>query len=140
MAQLSGRAILDRAPQVDVLVGTHNRRPRARAAARARGPARARGVDLDRTADTFSIPAEAVAHSSPVRAYVTVIEGCNHVCSFCVVPRTRGTGGLPRRPTTIVDEVASLVARGYPEVMLLGQTVNAYSPRTASTSPACSSG
>jgi tRNA-2-methylthio-N6-dimethylallyladenosine synthase len=82
-------------------------------------------VDLDRSADTFTIPTTAVAHSSPVRAYVTVIEGCNHVCSFCVVPRTRGPE-LCRAADDIVDEVASLVERGYPEVMLLGQTVNAY--------------
>jgi tRNA-2-methylthio-N6-dimethylallyladenosine synthase len=60
-----------------------------------------------------------------VRAYVTVIEGCNHVCSFCVVPRTRGPETC-RDAADIVDEVEGLVARGYPEVMLLGQTVNAY--------------
>jgi tRNA-2-methylthio-N6-dimethylallyladenosine synthase len=82
-------------------------------------------VDLDRAADTFSIPASSVAHSSAVRAYVTVIEGCNHVCSFCVVPRTRGPE-VCRGADDVVDEVASLVDRGYPEVMLLGQTVNAY--------------
>jgi tRNA-2-methylthio-N6-dimethylallyladenosine synthase len=53
------------------------------------------------------------------------MEGCNHVCSFCVVPRTRGPE-VCRDPDEVVGEVASLVARGYPEVMLLGQTVNAY--------------
>jgi tRNA-2-methylthio-N6-dimethylallyladenosine synthase len=63
-----------------------------------------------------------------VRAYVTVMEGCNHVCSFCVVPRTRGPETC-RDPGEIVAEVASLVDRGYPEVMLLGQTVNAYRHR-----------
>jgi tRNA-2-methylthio-N6-dimethylallyladenosine synthase len=56
---------------------------------------------------------------------VTVMEGCNHVCSFCVVPRTRGPE-VCRSADQIVGEVAELVARGYPEVMLLGQTVNAY--------------
>jgi tRNA-2-methylthio-N6-dimethylallyladenosine synthase len=60
-----------------------------------------------------------------VRAYVTAIEGCNHVCSFCVVPRTRGAE-VCRDPDAIAQEVRSLVGRGYPEVMLLGQTVNAY--------------
>jgi tRNA-2-methylthio-N6-dimethylallyladenosine synthase len=124
VAQLQGRAILDRAPQVDLLVGTHNvaRVPELLRSAGGGAPA---AVDLDRSADTFTIPTSAVAHSSPVRAYVTVIEGCNHVCSFCVVPRTRGPE-LCRAAADIVEEVASLVERGYPEVMLLGQTVNAY--------------
>ena len=116
--------MLDRASHVDVLVGTHNlsRMPELVRRARAGG---GRGVDLDRRADSFDVPAATVAHSSPVRAYVTVIEGCNHVCSFCVVPRTRGPEAC-RDPADIVAEVRSLVARGYPEVMLLGQTVNAY--------------
>jgi tRNA-2-methylthio-N6-dimethylallyladenosine synthase len=124
VAQLSGTAILDRAPDVDVLVGTHNlaRVPEFLERARATGE---RGVDLDRKADTFSVPTETIAHGSPVRAYVTVMEGCNHVCSFCVVPRTRGTE-VCRPADRIVGEVAELVSRGYSEVMLLGQTVNAY--------------
>lgn len=124
VAQLSGTSILDRAPDVDVLVGTHNlgRVPEFLARARETGE---RGVDLDRKADSFAIPSEAIAHSSPVRAFVTAMEGCNHVCSFCVVPRTRGIE-VCRPVDAIVDEVAGLVARGCPEVMLLGQTVNAY--------------
>jgi tRNA-2-methylthio-N6-dimethylallyladenosine synthase len=71
------------------------------------------------------VPAAVVAHSNPFRAYVTVMEGCNHVCSFCVVPRTRGTE-VCRPASDIVAEVTALVARGVPEVMLLGQTVNAW--------------
>jgi tRNA-2-methylthio-N6-dimethylallyladenosine synthase len=123
VAQLEGKAILERAPFVDVLVGTHNvhRVPELLREARPGHP----GVDLDRRADTFAVPDDKVAHSSPVRAYVTAIEGCNHVCSFCVVPRTRGPE-VNRAPDRIVAEVESLVERGYPEVMLLGQTVNAY--------------
>jgi len=122
--QLQGRSILDRARAVDVLVGTHNVAQVPALFRRAReesGPF----VDLDRGADSFVVPASVVAHSDPVRAYVTVMEGCNHVCSFCVVPRTRGPEAC-RAPEAIVAEVAGLVARGYPEVMLLGQTVNAY--------------
>jgi len=124
VAQLSGTSIVDRAPQVDVLVGTHNvaRVPELLRLVRETGQ---RGVDLDRKADTFTIPNAVVAHTSSVRAYVTAMEGCNHVCSFCVVPRTRGPE-VNRPAEQIVGEVEELVARGYPEVMLLGQTVNAY--------------
>jgi tRNA-2-methylthio-N6-dimethylallyladenosine synthase len=124
VAQLHGTEVLARAPHVDVLVGTHNLSsvPDLLRRARAGG---GRGVDLDRKADSFDVPMEKVAHSSRVRAYVTAMEGCDHVCSFCVVPRTRGTE-VCRDPADIVAEVESLVGRGYPEVMLLGQTVNAY--------------
>jgi tRNA-2-methylthio-N6-dimethylallyladenosine synthase len=129
VAQLDGPAILERSPHVDLLVGTHNLHRVPELLQRidgggGDGPA----VDLDRKADPFAIPVSLVAHSSPVRAYVTAMEGCNHVCSFCVVPRTRGTE-VHRPAAEIVSETASLVARGFPEVMLLGQTVNAYRDR-----------
>jgi tRNA-2-methylthio-N6-dimethylallyladenosine synthase len=124
VAQLQGTEILERAPLVDVLVGTHNLPdlPRLLTEASESGELRAA---LDSKIDPFSIPAQVVAHSSRTRAYVTVVEGCNHVCSFCVVPRTRGKE-VCRSPESIVDEVRSLLDRGYHEVMLLGQTVNAY--------------
>jgi tRNA-2-methylthio-N6-dimethylallyladenosine synthase len=125
VAQLEGAAILERAPHVDVLVGTHNfgRVPEMLREAWNGGIRPA--VDLDRKADSFAVAPAHVAHSNPVRAYVTVMEGCNHVCSFCVVPRTRGPE-VCRSPDAIVAEVRSIVERGCPEVMLLGQTVNAY--------------
>jgi tRNA-2-methylthio-N6-dimethylallyladenosine synthase len=125
VTQLQGaQEVLGRAPYVDLIVGARNvsRVPEMLRQAREEGrPV----VDLDRRADSFAVPAGAVAHTSRVRAYVTVMEGCNHVCSFCVVPRTRGTEAC-RAPEEVLAEVESLVARGYREVMLLGQTVNAY--------------
>jgi tRNA-2-methylthio-N6-dimethylallyladenosine synthase len=125
VAQLEGARLLDRLGPVDVLVGTHNlvRIPELLAEAQRTGRS---AVDLDRQADPFLVPEPAVAHENPVRAYVTAIEGCNHVCSFCVVPRTRGPE-INRPLEHVVGEVAALVQRGYTEVMLLGQTVNAYS-------------
>ena len=124
VAQLEGERILERSKHVDVLVGTHNFHRVPDLVEESVGSG-APLVDLDRKADAFVVPPTAVAHSSPVRAYVTAMEGCNHVCSFCVVPRTRGPE-VNRPVEAIVDEVASVVARGYSEVMLLGQTVNAY--------------
>ena len=124
VAQLQGQEILERAPSIDVLVGTHNLRdlPRLLAESTESGERR---TALDTKADAFAVPTEIVAHSSPTRAYITVVEGCNHVCSFCVVPRTRGRE-VCRSPQSIIDEVRSLLDRGYHEIMLLGQTVNAY--------------
>jgi len=122
--QLEGETAVARAKHVDVLVGTHtlHRIPELIEEARATGTM---AVDLDRKADAFAIPGEIAAHENPVRAYVTVMEGCNHVCSFCVVPRTRGPE-VNRPPEDVVREVEAAVARGFGEVMLLGQTVNAY--------------
>jgi tRNA-2-methylthio-N6-dimethylallyladenosine synthase len=124
VAQLQGQRVLKRAPHVDVLVGTHNfsRVPELIRQARV---GQIPSVDLDRGADAFTVPSGAIAHTSTVRAYVTAMEGCNHVCSFCVVPKTRGPE-VNRPSEQIMAEVRSLVARGFSEVMLLGQTVNAY--------------
>jgi tRNA-2-methylthio-N6-dimethylallyladenosine synthase len=123
VAQLEGTDVLRRAPFVDVLVGTHtlDRVPELLARANGEGPQ----VDLDRKADAFRVPDSIVAHTNPVRAFVTVMEGCNHVCSFCVVPRTRGPE-VNRPPEHVIAEVRALVRRGYREIMLLGQTVDAY--------------
>lgn len=124
VAQLQGKEILDRAPSVDVLVGTHNLQDLTTLLRESTETGERRSA-LDTKADAFTIPAEAVSHSSPTRAYITIVEGCNHVCSFCVVPRTRGKE-VCRSPESILAEVYSLLDRGYHEVMLLGQTVNAY--------------
>jgi tRNA-2-methylthio-N6-dimethylallyladenosine synthase len=122
--QLEGESAIGRAKHVDVLVGTHtlHRIPELLGEAAATGKT---AVDLDRKADAFAIPGQIAAHANPVRAYVTVMEGCNHVCSFCVVPRTRGPE-VNRPPSDVVREVEAAVAQGFGEVMLLGQTVNAY--------------
>jgi tRNA-2-methylthio-N6-dimethylallyladenosine synthase len=124
VAQLEGETLLERARDVDVLVGTHNlhRVPELLDEVESTGRV---AIDLDRKADAFAIPEEVTAHGNPVRAFVTAMEGCNHVCSFCVVPRTRGPE-VNRSPDEIAHAVEGLVARGFTEVMLLGQTVNAY--------------
>jgi len=124
VAQLEGPAVIAGSPQVDVVVGTHNLRRIPDLLEQAEASGRV-AIDLDRGADAFDVPNAVTAHANPVRAYVTAMEGCNLVCSFCVVPRTRGPE-VNRPPGDIVAEVEAVIARGFPEVMLLGQTVNAY--------------
>lgn len=124
VAQLEGKAVIEGKAHVDVLVGTHNLRRIPELLEEAQQSGRV-AIDLDRAADAFDVPDTTTAHANPVRAYVTAMEGCNLVCSFCVVPRTRGPE-VNRPVQAILAEVEAVVARGFPEVMLLGQTVNAY--------------
>src|SRR5215831_18592453 len=83
VAQLEGEGLAARSPQVDVLVGTHNLRRIPELLEHAAETGRI-AVDLDRRADAFGVPDAVTAHTNPVRAYVTAMEGCNLVCSFCV--------------------------------------------------------
>ena len=83
------------------------------------------------------MPDAVTAHANPVRAYVTAMEGCNLVCSFCVVPRTRGPE-VNRPADEIVAEVEAVVARGFREVMLLGPDRERLPLERRATSPTCS--
>jgi len=78
------------------------------------------GVPLDLFPDDIELVRE-----SAVTAWVSVMDGCDNFCAFCIVPHTRGRE-RNRPPEAIVGEVAGLRARGYTEVTLLGQTVNSY--------------
>jgi tRNA-2-methylthio-N6-dimethylallyladenosine synthase len=127
VAQQEGDAILRRFPQVDFVFGTHNLRlVPALAEAAARGERSARVEERD-TLDRFDFPERHpdYAGATPGRAFVTVMEGCDLFCSFCIVPRTRGRE-ISRPARAILEEARSLVARGVREIALLGQTVNAY--------------
>jgi tRNA-2-methylthio-N6-dimethylallyladenosine synthase len=127
VAQQEGDSILRRFRQVDFVFGPHNLRlvPQMLAAAQ-------RGVRSARTEETssherFDLPARHPDFALPTagRAYLTVMEGCDLFCSFCVVPTTRGRE-ISRPSDAIVAEARSLVAAGAKELLLLGQTVNAY--------------
>jgi tRNA-2-methylthio-N6-dimethylallyladenosine synthase len=80
------------------------------------------GLDLD-TDETFET--EITRRDNPFRAYLTIIEGCDKACTYCVVPFTRGPE-RSRSSDTILEEVKQLVDFGYSEIQLLGQTVNSY--------------
>ncbi|OFW12199.1 MAG: tRNA (N6-isopentenyl adenosine(37)-C2)-methylthiotransferase MiaB [Acidobacteria bacterium RIFCSPLOWO2_12_FULL_66_10] len=134
VAQQEGGAILNRAPGVvDVIVGTQAIRQLpmlVRQAAERRG-ARAL-IDLH-PYDDVTFPLGVTRRFDPVKAYVTIIEGCNEFCSFCVVPYTRGTERM-RLKADILAEVREAALRGHREVQLLGQIVNHYA---APDDPTC---
>ena len=126
VAQQEGETILKRAPGVtNVIVGTQaiRRLPvlvEQGAATRRAVPL----VDLNPYEDV-TFPLGITRRDDPVRAYVTIIEGCNEFCSFCVVPYTRGHERM-RPKADILAEVREAVESGRPEVQLLGQIVNHY--------------
>ncbi|MBI3402734.1 MAG: tRNA (N6-isopentenyl adenosine(37)-C2)-methylthiotransferase MiaB [Acidobacteria bacterium] len=128
VAQQEGEAILKRAPGVaDVIVGTQalRRLPMlVAAAATAKGPKFTPLINLD-ALDDVTFPLGVTRRADPVKAYVTIIEGCNEFCSFCVVPYTRGHERM-RLKVDILAEVAEAAATGHREVQLLGQIVNHY--------------
>jgi tRNA-2-methylthio-N6-dimethylallyladenosine synthase len=131
VAQAEGDEILRRAPQVDIVFGpqTYHRLPEmvARAArSAAKGEGAGRGVlDIDFPVESkFDHLPEEAAAPGPA-AFVSVQEGCDKFCSFCVVPYTRGAE-YSRPAGAVVAEVRRLVAAGVQEITLLGQNVNAY--------------
>ena len=124
MAQMEGDSIFKKAPRVDFVVGSSSYSFLPDLIARVeRGERRVIDVSQD-TDRLFEINAQ--TRKNPYKAFVTIMEGCNRFCSFCVVPYTRGPERS--RPTrNILDEIQTLVSEGFQEVTLLGQTVNSWS-------------
>jgi tRNA-2-methylthio-N6-dimethylallyladenosine synthase len=134
VAQQEGKTILTRAPGVtDVVVGTQAIRQLPMLVEQAAATRQAQPlVDLN-PYDDVTFPLGITRRNDPVRAYVTIIEGCNEFCSFCVVPYTRGHERM-RPKSDILAEVREAADSGRREVQLLGQIVNHYS---APDDPAC---
>lgn len=136
VAQQEGSQILRRSKAVDIIVGTQNlKRLPMLVNERIARPAFSRGgaaVAID-PVDDVSFPLGIARRSDPVKAYVTIIEGCNEFCAFCVVPYTRGHERM-RPVADVLAEVRHAVATGAREVQLLGQIVNHYQ---APDDPSC---
>jgi tRNA-2-methylthio-N6-dimethylallyladenosine synthase len=123
VAQQEGERIFERAPHVSLVCGSasYAKLPELLARLEA-GERRLTGLDLDTDA-TFETPY--TRRDNPYRAYVTIIEGCDKSCAYCVVPFTRGRE-RSRTSEAILGEVRELARAGYTEVQLLGQNVNSY--------------
>jgi tRNA-2-methylthio-N6-dimethylallyladenosine synthase len=128
VAQQEGERIFARAPWVSLVCGSASYRklPQLLAQLEA-GERRVTGLDTD-TDETFET--EVTRRDNPWRAYLTIIEGCDKACSYCVVPFTRGPE-RSRGSAFILEEVRKLADAGYTEVQLLGQTVNSYADPSA---------
>jgi len=130
VAQQEGETLFRRAPYLDLVFGTQNIH-KLPAMVEEASAAREPQVELAFYREPSYMEdadAEPVVHGA--KAYVTIMQGCNKVCSFCIVPYVRGRE-LSRPSAAIVREVESLAARGVKEIMLLGQNVNSYG-KTAS--------
>src|ERR1700732_342447 len=128
VAQQEGEEIFERAPWVSLVCGSASYRklPELLEQLEA-GNQRVTGLDTD-TDETFETPV--TRRDNPWRAYLTIIEGCDKACAYCVVPFTRGPE-RSRASDAILREVRQLADLGYSEVQLLGQTVNSYADPTA---------
>lgn len=124
VAQVSGEEILERAPWIDFVAGTGQVEKIGELVAAARRERR-QALELDLPTEDPVYQFRQIARESSFQAYVTVIEGCDQFCTFCIVPFTRGRE-RSRRANEIVDELSHVASLGYTEVTLLGQTVNAY--------------
>ncbi len=121
MAQHNRAALVEKAPHLDLIAGPDSYRRLPEMIGRA-GFDPAVDVRLDRAETYADITPE---HDGSIRAYVTAMRGCDKFCAFCVVPYVRGRE-RSIAPADLLREIAELAERGVREVVLLGQTVNAY--------------
>jgi len=124
VAQQEGEKIFDRAPYVSLVSGSASYRKLPEMLTRLEaGESRITGLDDRQTDETFET--EFTARQNPYRGYITIIEGCDKFCSYCVVPYTRGKE-RSRGSSSVLAEARRIADQGYTEIQLLGQNVNSY--------------
>ena len=129
VAQQEGERLLKRVPHLDLVFGTHNIHRLPEMVEQVEYEL-ARPVEVSFYRDpAYMEDVDGRAQAQGAKAFVTIMQGCNKVCSFCIVPHVRGRE-VSRPSTKIIGEIESLVAQGVKEVMLLGQNVNSYGKLT----------
>jgi tRNA-2-methylthio-N6-dimethylallyladenosine synthase len=124
VAQQEGEKIFERAPYVSLVSGSASYRKLPEMLSRLEsGESRITGLDDRQTDETFET--EFTARQNPYRGYITIIEGCDKFCSYCVVPYTRGKE-RSRASSSVLAEARRIADQGYTEIQLLGQNVNSY--------------
>jgi tRNA-2-methylthio-N6-dimethylallyladenosine synthase len=124
VAQQEGDKIFERAPYVSLVSGSASYRKLPEMLARLEaGEMRITGLDDRETSETFET--EFTARQSPYRAYISIMEGCDKFCAYCVVPYTRGKE-RSRASSLVLAEARRIADLGYTEIQLLGQNVNSY--------------
>jgi tRNA-2-methylthio-N6-dimethylallyladenosine synthase len=127
VAQQQGERIFERAPYVSLVSGSASYRKLPEMLERlAAGESRITGLDDRQTEETFET--EFTRRSNPHRGYITIIEGCDKFCAYCIVPYTRGKE-RSRASSSVLAEAARMADSGYTEIQLLGQNVNSYRDR-----------
>ncbi|KAA6462096.1 tRNA (N6-isopentenyl adenosine(37)-C2)-methylthiotransferase MiaB [Acidobacteria bacterium AB60] len=124
VAQQEGEKIFERAPYVSLVSGSASYRKLPEMLSRLEaGETRITGLDDRQTDETFET--EFTARQNPYRGYITIIEGCDKFCAYCVVPYTRGKE-RSRTSASVLEEARRIADLGYSEIQLLGQNVNSY--------------
>jgi tRNA-2-methylthio-N6-dimethylallyladenosine synthase len=132
VAQQEGERIFERAPYVSIVSGSASYRKLPEMLARLEaGERRITGLDDRETEETFDT--EFTSRANPHRGYITIVEGCDKFCAYCVVPYTRGKE-RSRTSASVMDEARRMVDAGYTEIQLLGQNVNSYRDPTGKMS------
>ncbi len=124
VAQQEGTRIFDKAPYVSLVSGSASYRNLPEMLSRLEnGEQRITGLDDRQTDEAFET--EFVARTNPHRGYITIIEGCDKFCAYCVVPYTRGKE-RSRTARGVLEEARRMAESGFTEIQLLGQNVNSY--------------